>query len=183
LNRALGAAAAAWGIAGVFLIIGRAVARLAPMALDGLATTGLSVWNWIALAGWVAFMGYFEGYKGFQRAFSPRVVARALHLAKNPRPLHALLAPLYVMGLIHASRRRLITSWTLVTVMVGLVIGVRVIAQPWRGLIDVGVIFGLVWGLVAIAAFLVAALRGNLPGGALDLPRPRETGGWCESAA
>jgi hypothetical protein len=165
----LGAAAAAWGIAGVVGIITRAVARLVPHAVEGF-TTPLLPWHWAALAGWVGFMVYFEGYKGFQRAFSPRVVLRALHLARNPRPLHALLAPLYVMGLIHASRRRLVTGWLLVATMVGLVLGVRHVAQPVRGLIDVGVILGLVWGVAAIFAFLVGALTGRPPRGSLDLP-------------
>lgn len=170
MRRFLGAAAAAWGLAGVVAIIGRAVGRLVPHALEGLAAP-LAPWHWAALVGWVAFMAYFEGYKGFQRAFSPRVVLRAMHLARNPRPLHALLAPLYVMGLIHASRRRLVTSWLLVAMMVGLVLGVRHVAQPVRGLIDVGVILGLVWGVAAIFAFFAGALTGRPPRGGLDLPK------------
>lgn len=169
MKRVLGAAAAAWGLAGVVGIIARAVGRLVPHALEGFAAP-LAPWHWAALVAWVGFMGYFEGYKGFQRAFSPRVVLRALHLARHPRPLHALLAPLYVMGLIHASRRRLITSWTLVATMVALVLGVRHIAQPLRGLIDVGVILGLVWGVAAIFAYLAGALTGRPPRGNLDLP-------------
>jgi hypothetical protein len=173
MKRVFGAAAAAWGLTGVVALVGRAVDRLVPHALDGLTAPGLTVWHWIALAGWLGFMGYFEGYKGFQRAFSPRVVLRAMHLARNPHPLHALLAPLYVMGLIHASRRRLVTSWTLVITMVGLVVGMRHIAQPVRGLIDAGVVLGLAWGLAAIVWYVAAAMAGRPPRGDLDLPEQR----------
>ena len=33
--------------------------------------------------------------------------------------------------------------------------------QPWRGIVDVGVVIGLGWGALATLALFVAALRGH----------------------
>jgi hypothetical protein len=166
---ALGVAAAVWGLAGVVALLVRAVSRLWPPAIDALAAP-LDAAAWAFAAGSVLFIGFFEGYRGFQRGFAPRVVARAWHLARAPRPLHALLAPLFCMGLIHATRRRLITSWTVLSLIVGAVLALRLVAQPWRGLVDLGVVVGLVWGLAAIVAFAGRALAGGGPPGPADLP-------------
>jgi hypothetical protein len=74
------------------------------------------------------------------------------------------------MGLIHASRRRLVTSWSLVVMVVVLVLTVRHLPQPWRGLVDAGVVFGLTWGLVAVFVFGARALQGRAPRVPTDLP-------------
>jgi hypothetical protein len=165
----LGSAAAVWGVAGLTLLLAVCVFRLVPVAHEALAS-GLSGWGWLATAGWLGFMAYFEGYKGFQRAFAPRVVARALHLARNPRPLHVLLAPLFCMALFHATRRRLVASWLLTAMVVVLVVAVRQLGQPWRGVIDAGVVVGLGWGVIALVAFGLRALAGRAPRIAADLP-------------
>ena len=39
----------------------------------------LAWFHWVALAASLLFMGYAEGYKGFQLRFSPRAAARALY--------------------------------------------------------------------------------------------------------
>ena len=168
--RPLGRLAAAWGIAGVTLLIVRALWRIVPPALDIVGEPSLGAAGWAATAAWLAFMGYFEGYKGFQRGFAPRVVVRAAHLAREPRPLHVALAPLFCIGLIHASRRRLITSWSLVAGIFALVIGVRHVAQPLRGVVDAGVVLGLAWGLAALLALAARAVAGRLPAVGADLP-------------
>ena len=68
-------------------------------------------------------MIYVEGYRGFHRQFSPRVVVRGLHLAAAPTPVTALLAPFMCMGLLRATRKRLAVSWGLVAMIVLLVVG------------------------------------------------------------
>jgi hypothetical protein len=171
--RPAGALAAAWGIAGVLLLLLRAVVGLSPNVLQAAGDASLGALHWSLAAVWLVFMGYSEGYRGFQRGFAPRVVARAVHLARAPRPLHALLAPFFCMGLFHASRRRLLTSWTLVFMIVGLVTVVRLVPQPWRGLIDAGVILGLGWGILAVLVFVAQALRGHPPAVPADLPAAR----------
>lgn len=177
-TRAFGTAAAVWGLLGAAALLLNAVVRLAPVALEAFAAYRLDAWQWLLALGGVAFMGYFEGYRGFQQGFSPRVVVRALHLARNPRPLHVILAPLFCMGLIHASRRRLVASWVLLVSIVAIVLVVRRLPQPYRGIIDVGVVFGLGWGLVALAAFAWAAVVGSPPRVSPELPHhepPRAT--------
>jgi hypothetical protein len=62
------------------------------------------------------------------------------------------------MGYFHATRRRQITSWSLTLGIIALVIGVRYLVQPWRGIIDAGVVVGLAWGVVAVGWFAVRGL-------------------------
>lgn len=167
----LGRAAQVWGLLGVFALIGNAVVRLAPIAVEGVSST-LTPIQWVVLIGFTGFMAYAEGYRGFQRQFSPRVVVRSRWLRDNPRPLLVLLAPAFCMGLIHANRKRLIVSWSILSMVVLLIIGVRTLSQPWRGIIDFGVVVGLSWGLTAIFGWLVAAGRGATLPVAVDLPEP-----------
>jgi hypothetical protein len=107
----------------------------------------------------VVFMAFAEGYRGFQQRFSPRVAARARYLRNNPRTLHVVLAPLFCMGFFHATRRRKITSFSVTFGIVVLVVLVRLLSQPWRGIIDWGVVVGLFWGLVSLAAFSARAFK------------------------
>lgn len=151
---------ALWGLAGIVLLLGQAIVRLLPFALE-LQGRELAPLELASLAGWVLTSAYAEGYRGFQQQFSPRVVARAQHLSAHPRPLHVALAPLFCMGLIHATRKRLIVSWVLTLAIITIVLVVRRFAQPWRGIVDAGVVVGLGWGLIAIGYFVVRALRGH----------------------
>src|SRR5689334_9648633 len=98
---------------------------------------------------WVTFIVYSEGYRAFHKAFAPRVVARAQYLAEHPRPLYVLIAPLYCMGFVHATRRRLIASWCVWVGVVALIVLVRQAPQPWHGIIDAGVILGLGAGVLS----------------------------------
>lgn len=147
---------AGWGLAGVTLLLGAAVYRLTPWAVDAFSYS-LTLSQWVLLVGFSLFMLVGEGYRGFQKNFSPRVVARARHLAGHPTPVRVLLAPLFLMGFFGATRRRKVTSWSLTTGIVLLVLGVRRLAQPWRGIIDLGVVLGLAWGLVALFGFAYQA--------------------------
>jgi hypothetical protein len=148
-----------WGIAGVLAILAQAIVKLAPIALEALRG-GLAPLELAILAGWIAASIYSEGYRGFHLQFSPRVIARAQHLEANPRPLHVALAPLYCMGLIHATRKRLVISWTLTLAIVAIVIVVRRFAQPWRGIVDAGVVVGLALGVASIFFYLARGMRG-----------------------
>jgi len=124
--------------------------------LDG----SLAAWQWGLLGTSVLFNGYFEGYRAFQLQVAPRVVARACHLATHPKTLHVILAPFYCMALFHASRRRLVVAWLVYLGILGVVIVVRQLSQPWRGIVDAGVVVGLSWGIIAIVAAFVGVLRG-----------------------
>lgn len=144
----------AWGIGGVVLLLVFAIFRLAPMALE-LENSAMSLLHWLALGFSVIYMAYAEGYKGFHLGFAPRVVVRARYLADNPRPLHVLLAPLFCMGFIYATRKRQILSIALTIMIVCFVMIARMMPQPWRGVLDAGVVVGLSLGVASIAYFLI----------------------------
>ena len=161
---------AAWGVLGFAALLVKAIVALYPLALEPIQAGTLNSLQ-IAIYGlWIVFMAYSEGYKGFQKQMSPRVAVRALYAARYPRPLLVVLAPLFVMGLIHATRRRLIISWSIFFGVMILVISVRALAQPWRGIVDGGVVIGLTWGLLATLYYFVAALTGNVPDVPPDVP-------------
>lgn len=159
-----------WGLLGVFALIASAVVRLSPRMLEALQLP-LGPWHWLVLLVFTPYMAYAEGYKGFHLNFAPRVVVRAIHLRESASPLHALLAPLFCMGFIHATRRRQLVSLLVTSAIVVLVLVVSHAPQPWRGIIDTGVITGLVLGLVSLLwHWLRFALHGIKPDIAPDLP-------------
>jgi hypothetical protein len=153
----------AWGVAGVLALLAQAIYRLVPPALEPLVHGSLNRLQATVYALWVIIAAYTEGYRGFQGRFSPRVVSRASYLSKNPEPLHVVLAPLFCMSFFHATRRGLITAWAITTMVLMAVIVVRQLPQPWRGIVDGGVVVGLGWGSAAILANVVLLLRGVEP--------------------
>ena len=120
---------------------------------------------------WIGVSLYSEGYRGFQKAFVPRTVARAFHLATRPRPLFVVFAPAFAMALFHARPKRLFVSWMVVLLITLAVVAVRLLPSPWRSIVDIGVVAGLVWGLASLVVTFARALRGDVPDFALDLPR------------
>jgi hypothetical protein len=115
-------------------------------------------YHWLALTLCVLFMAYAEGVRGFQQHFSPRVASRARYLRGHPRLFHVIFAPFYCMGYFHAPRRRKIVSLLLTAGIIVLVLAVRRVPQPWRGIIDAGVVTGLAWGLVTLLWYATAGL-------------------------
>lgn len=154
--------AAAWGIIGIVLVLAYATARLALFAIEAVAS-GLNLLQWIVLIANVAFMGWSEGYKGFQRSFSPRCAGRALYLYQNPTPLAVrLMAPFFCFGYFKATRRILILTWVGTLGIVLLVLAVHQLEQPWRGIIDAGVVLGLTWGIVSLIVMTVKTFAGGI---------------------
>jgi hypothetical protein len=168
----LGPLAAAWGLLGVGVLLGRAIWRLGVVAFDAMTMPTLGAVEVLVCALWVALNAYLEGYRAFQKRFCPRVVARALYLAQNPKPLFALLAPAFCMGFFHARRRTAIAAWSVTAGIVALVLLVRGLPQPWRGIIDAGVVVALGWGMVALAVELLLVVTGKRPTASAELPVP-----------
>jgi hypothetical protein len=158
-----------WGITGVVVFLAYAVVRLIPVAAEALRMDLLPL-HWASLALSVGSLGYYEGYRAFQKAFSPRTVARGFAIAADPRPLFVLLAPLHAMGLFHATRKRVIVSWGVLLGVTGLVLVVRMLDQPWRGIVDAGVVVGLSWGTISMLIFWARALAGKPMPVPPDLP-------------
>lgn len=153
----LGYLGAFWGLAGIAALLGFSIWRLAAVAADAWSYE-FYIYHWIVLAAHVVFMAWSEGYRGFQQSFSPRIVARAKYLVAHPHLGHVLLAPLFCMGYFHTSRRRMISVYVLTVFIISLIIAVRWLAQPWRGIVDAGVVVGLLWGLISMGAFTLRAL-------------------------
>ena len=116
--------------------------------------TPWNLWHYLVLVSWAVFMAYSEGYRGFQRGYSPRVAARAVYLRRRSTLSRLLLAPLFCMGFFHAPRKRRITVIVLLILIASIVVFFQFIPQPWRGILDFGVIIGLSWGIIATLLFL-----------------------------
>ncbi|MEM9478760.1 MAG: hypothetical protein AAGA58_03765 [Verrucomicrobiota bacterium] len=159
-----------WAIAGLFVLFGNAIWRLSLRAVEAISS-GLGAVEWSVLAVWVGFMAYSEGYKGFQKSFSPRTAARIHHLATSPNLLRTLLAPIFAMGFFHADRRTRIVAYVLTFGIVVLILLIRYLPQPWRGIIDAGVVVGLSWGIVSLAIFIFRALVRGKPDASPCVPR------------
>lgn len=167
----VGILGALWAVIGVFGLLGSAVYRLGVRALEAFEM-GFSTVHWIVLVPVVLVMAYSEGYKGFQKKFSPRTAARIHHLAARPNLLHSLLGPVFAMGFFHANRRTKIVAFSLTFGIICLVLLVRLLPQPWRGIVDAGVVVGLAWGMLSLAIFVVRALLRENPDGSPELPDP-----------
>jgi hypothetical protein len=148
----IGVFGAFWGLGGVAFLLGSAIYRLTPLAMDALSYDW-QWYHWFAFALMLFFMAYAEGYRAFQKGFSPRVAARARYLWDHPNVLHTIFAPLFCMAYFHAPRRRQIVSLSVTAGIIILVLLVRLLPQPWRGIIDGSVVVGLAWGLVSLIVF------------------------------
>jgi hypothetical protein len=153
---------ALWGTSGLCYILAKAVARLSPIALEPIMDGSMGILHWSVFVVWVAYMGYAEGWKGFHKRVGPRTASRAFHLAEARPLVHLIFAPIFCMALYHASRRTLIVRWSLVIGIVTLVVLIRLLPQPWRGIIDAGVVVGLAMGLCSVIYFFVRGLAGHV---------------------
>ncbi len=156
----LGSIGAIWGLGGVFTVLAFAIYRLANIAI-GAFDFPFAWWHWVILVVNILFMAHSEGYKGFQKAYSPRVVARAQVIAASPTPLRVLLAPLFCMCFFDSTPRRLLATYLLTTTVIVLVLLFQQLAQPLRGVLDAGIVVGLTWGTVSIIVFAIRAFVFN----------------------
>lgn len=161
---------ATWGIVWVSLLLGRAIWRLTPYAVDVWTEDLMTADQKWLFIGWLVANAYLEGYRGFQLRFSPRVVSRAVYLGQNPRPLWFILALPFCISLFHSTRRQKTVSWIFIGALVLLIWWVRSLPQPWRGIVDGGVVLGLVWGLAVIWWLFVGYLIGAKIPSPSDLP-------------
>lgn len=244
------------------------VKKVVPIVVNGVATIE-TAWQWAFFAGTIVFFAYVEGYKGFTKAFAPRVVSRAwavsemdsfgmnkspkelfkkygfayllssvslslmsftimyslvsngvdvtaalravgikipagkylgtvalayaLHKAASPirfpptvalTPVvarwlgrnvgedlvakrlpvtHKFLAPAFCIGYFHGTRKRVISSWCVTTIIFLVVVGVKRLGNPYRAIIDAGVIVGLAIGVLSILCIFAKSLAEGRP--------------------
>jgi hypothetical protein len=150
-------------VLGIAILFSRAIWALGMRGANTVAA-GLAPIEWLVLAGTVGIFVYGEGFLALQRKWVPRVCGRIVCLGRVPvTTLHRLLAPLYAMSLVGATRRAMLRAWLGVAAIVVAVLLVSRLPEPWRGIVDVAVASALAWGLVAI-------LRSATP---VVLARPR----------
>lgn len=144
--------AALWALGGVLGLLAQALLRLTPIAWEPIRAESLSVPLWALVIVWTIANAYFEGYRGFHLSFVPRVVRRTEKLLDEPTALRIALAPLYAVGYFDATPREKRLAWG-VTLLVWIAIFVvRTLPQPWRGIIDAGVVSGLFFGSLSLIA-------------------------------
>lgn len=162
-------AAAIWGLTGVIALLAQAIVRLAPMAWAPIRAGDLGAVHVAVAVPWVAMMVWTEGVRGFHQRFSPRAVVRAAALPRAPGWVQAL-APAACMGLVWATRRRLIASWVLLLGIIALIVGVQQLPYPWRGIVDLGVVAGLGTGLASLLWHAARAWAGTWPDQDPEIP-------------
>ncbi len=158
IDRRLPALVSAWTLIGVAALFTSAIYRL---GTRGVATiqAGLGWGEWLVLVLLTVAFVYGEGFRALDRRWVPRLVERALLLRDEPRVLMRLVAPLYGLSLVGAARDDLIRGWLLTTAILGAVLIVRALPDPWRGIVDFAVAAALAWGLVAILRRLPEVVR------------------------
>ena len=155
---ALGIGGAIWAVTGVAGILAWAIFRLSGIALGALEEP-FAWYHWVAIGAFVPFMAWSEGLRGFQRRFSPRVAERAMRIRTTPTAARVIFAPLFAAGFFGGSRREQIGACLGTVAIIALVILVHRLDQPWRGILDAGVVTGLAWGVVATLALSARAWR------------------------
>lgn len=156
----LGSVIMTWALGGVTAILAFAILRLSPRVAEAFALD-LGRGHYVFAVVFTLFMLYSEAWRGFHKKFSPRVLSRALHLAHNGSTPHRVLAPLFVMSYFHSTKRRVIATWTLSAMIVGFVLLMRLLEQPWRGLADLGVVIGLGAGTLTLYTEAWRVARGG----------------------
>ncbi len=161
-----------WAIVGVLLLLSQAIFRLSQIAWEAMQSGIMSREQWILCAAWALANCYLEGYRGFHLRFVPRVVARAHALSQQPHLSHPLLAPLFSMAFFHAARKAKGAAWGVTIAVLLAIFLVRKLPQPWRGIIDAGVVAGLVVGTLSLLFVAFRALRGTALLSDPELPPP-----------
>lgn len=158
-----------WGSCGVVYILAKAIKRVVPIALEPFTKAeGVVPLTQVQLAAYIItclWFAYVEGYKGFQLKFSPLVVSRSFTLQPSSSPIHhLLLAPLYSMGLFHATKKRMIISWSVSIGVAAIVAAVKRMPYPYRNIVDAGVVCGLTWGSISIlGGYIISLVTGIAP--------------------
>ncbi|MCH8128239.1 hypothetical protein IIC38_20180 [candidate division KSB1 bacterium] len=153
----LGLVGAIWGFSGLMLIIVYAIIRLTPIAIDTFSYN-LLWYHWLVLILNTIFMAHSEGYRGFHKGFAPRVVARCKYLKNHPKFLHVFFAPLFAAGYFFSTRKRVFHIFGLTVMIIVFIQIIHRLDQPWRGLLDVGVVSGLTWGTISLFIFAIRAM-------------------------
>ncbi len=156
-NNLLGTIGAIWGIIGWIALLAYAVYKLS-IPVFSLKPADLEWYHWLVLVLNALFLVYMKGVRGFQRSLAPRIVTRGRYLRAHPHLLWTLFAPLFCMGYFHIIRRKQIVTIVMTVFMVILIVIVRGLPYPWRGVLDTGILLALGWGIVQLVRFGIGGL-------------------------
>ncbi|MBT3756892.1 MAG: hypothetical protein HOK80_08665 [Candidatus Cloacimonetes bacterium] len=138
-----------YSIGGVIAIFSSAIYRLYPHVKESMSLE-FSALNWTVLAAYLIVMIVGKGYFALHRGFVPRVIVRSEQIISNGNLIDKLLAPLYCMGFFKAPKKRMIISYLMILFIISFLVSASKIVQPWRGIIDLGVIVGLSLGIISL---------------------------------
>ena len=158
IGRAVATVGALWAIGGIVGLLLWAVYRLARISIAAFDQP-FAWYHWAALLAIIPFMAWSEGLRGFQLRFSPRVAERAMTVRSQPTLLRVALAPLFAAGYFEGTRRERLGVWFGTLGILVLIVLFHRLDQPWRGILDAGVVVGLSWGTIATLALSVRAWR------------------------
>ena len=82
-----------------------------------------------------------------------------LYLGRHTLETALLLAAPISMGLLRAPRLTMIVAWSVLIGIIVLVVSVRSLAQPWRGIVDAGVVVGLTLGWLSLLVWYIQAMK------------------------
>lgn len=155
-----------WAIAGNLAAFAEAVFRLSQTTAKLLHTHAIGGAELAFAACWVPLIVWGEGHRALARRFVPKLVARADQLIDQPRRVK-LLAPLVVIGLVHAPLRTLVAAWSGVAAIVLAIVVVGRLPPTWRAMVDLGVVLALSYGAIALVrrAFTRAGARATIDDG------------------
>ncbi len=147
-----------WAVIGVVVMLAYAVYRLSHFALEAIYLE-MTALQWLLLVANCGFMAYSEGYKGFQLSFSPRFAARVKYIKDRGRGIELLLSPFFCFGYFGTTKAKQIVALVLTVLLVTIVSFMRYVPQPWRGIIDAGVVVGLSWGIISLLVCVYKQLK------------------------
>ena len=155
MNNLLGIIGYIWGFLGISYMILHGLSCMIPYVIE----LDFRLFKWyhmISFFGVIIILGYSEGYKGFQKSFSPRTANRLYNIFLKPTFFRVFFSPFISMGFIESSKKLKYISYGLLLMIVMFILLIGKLNDPWRGIIDAGVIVGLSWGLVS---FWVSCFR------------------------
>lgn len=147
-----------WGLVGVVLFLVMAVYRLGVYSSE-ITNYELTFVQLVLLIIWLNYMLYAEGIKAFGIQFSPKVVARAKYLLKSDNFLELTLAPFFIFGYFHSTRKRLKVTYILTISIILFIILIRYLPQPWRAIIDLGAMIGIAYGTGTLIYEIIRFLK------------------------
>ena len=150
--------AAVWGVAGVIILFSPPSSvwfgpQQTLLMLSSIGITGSSwCWSWLSWFTWKATVpSKRDFHRGLQqeRVISGRTIHLCTHYLRRSSAW-----PIFM----HRKEESSVSGSSVTAGIIVLVLLMRFLPQPWRGIIDAGVVMGLSWGLVALLVFSIQAL-------------------------